>query len=357
MSETISMACVGDVMCGDSFYNLGQGCASVIKKYKSDFLDKEIAVLFHRHDIVFGNMESPISDHGKNSFSLRSLHMRASSEVAPLLSQWGFTVFNVANNHILEHGRQAAIETVEHLERQGIVVVGVGEQGFESSIQIKKIKVRDAEIIFMALCLKDEKYAFSGGCNTEEFLETITKYCIYGPVIVSVHWGNEFIDRPADSIKFLGRAMIDCGATAVIGHHPHVVQGIEQYKDGLIAYSLGNFIFDSFDPECRWSLILSLEIKHKKVCKWNYYPIMLDYEHRPCLTSGADEKQKIKEIQRRCDVLKFEQGDDYAEKVRVYEQQNRKLMKKHLLRNVLKMSPVFWPQILLRPIQRRLGVW
>jgi len=357
MSETISMACVGDVMCGDSFYNLGRGCASAIRRYQGAFLKEEISALFHQHDVVFGNMESPISDCGKNRLSLRSLHMRASSETAPLLSQWGFTVLNVANNHILEHGRPAAIETVELLEKAGLTVVGAGEPYFKPCIQIKKIKIRDVDVIFMALCLRKEKYSFNGGCNTEEFLENITNYCVHGPVVASVHWGNEFIDRPSDSVKMLGRAMIDRGATAVIGHHPHVVQGIEPYKGGLIAYSLGNFIFDSFDPQCRWSLVLTLEIKQKKVCRWNYHPIQIDDEHRPYLISGAEKEFRAKEIQRRCDVLNVEEGDAYMENVKEYENKNRALMKKYLLRNSLKMSPVFWPQILLRPMQRRLGAW
>lgn len=357
MSEIFSMACVGDVMCGDSFYNLGRGCAAAIKKYKSQFLNESISGLFHRHDIVFGNMESPVSDYGKKRFSLRSLHMRASLETAGLLSQWGFTVLNVANNHILEHGYHAALETVESLEKQNITVVGAGTQRFKSGIQVKNIKIKNTEIVFIAMCLRNEKYAFSGGGEVEEFLKTIAAYKNVGSVIVSVHWGNEFIWWPADSIKAMGRAMIDSGAVVVLGHHPHVVQGIESYKDGLIAYSLGNFIFDSFDPECRWSIILCLEIDYNKVSRWSYYPIMLDENHCPCLVSGSAEKQLIEEVQRRCDALKYPEGTDYLKKVEEYEKKNRALMKKHLISNVLRMSPLFWPQIVCRPIQRRLGIW
>jgi poly-gamma-glutamate synthesis protein (capsule biosynthesis protein) len=79
-------------------------------------------------------------------------------------------------------------------------------------------------------------------------------------VIVTVHWGAEYRTVPTPTQERLGRALVDAGASLVLGHHPHVLQPLERYRDGVIAYSLGNLVFDQHQPERRLSAILRCEL-------------------------------------------------------------------------------------------------
>ena len=102
MTKEIKLAFVGDIMCGDSFSLMGKGAATMIDRYGVDFLPAEIVDVFKSHDMVMGNIECVLSDAGRKENSLRKRHMRGRSETAKLLADWGLTVANVANNHILE---------------------------------------------------------------------------------------------------------------------------------------------------------------------------------------------------------------------------------------------------------------
>lgn len=364
MAGMLSIACVGDIMCGDSFYALGHGVSSSIDKYGDDFLPAEIKNIFGEHDLVIGNTECPLSDIGRNDFKLRSLHMRGRANSAKLLAGWGISVANVANNHILEHGYDAAVDTAANLENAGIKTIGSAEnRDFKKGLQVAEISKNGISIVFIGVCLRQEKYAFDGGATPSQIIDAVKSFSQQGKVVcVSMHWGNEFIERPSRQQKELGHRLVEAGAMVVLGHHPHVVQGVEAYQHGLIAYSLGNFIFDSFYADCRWSMILSIKFNAKQVVKWSYTPIELDNEHRPNIAIGPRKDDLDVEIAHRCGLLQNEISSDLYEKqylcdVKKLDNEVRVQLRKHLRKSILKMKPVFWPQIFMRPIKRRLGVW
>jgi len=249
-------------MCGDSFYALGHGVSSSLKRLKGEFLRPEIVDFLRSYDMVFGNVECALSDVGRSDLSLRSIQMRGRPECAGYLAEWGVTVANVANNHILEHGYEAACDTVKQLHKAGIKTIGSGRDGtFQEGIQVAQVEHAGQTISLIGICFRQEKYAFNGGADLAATIETIKTLSDDNRlVIVSAHWGDEFIDRPSIEQKRIAQEFINAGATLIIGHHPHVVQGIENLGGRLVAYSLGNFIFDSFLEDTRWSIILSVEI-------------------------------------------------------------------------------------------------
>ena len=101
-------------------------------------------------------------------------------------------------------------------------------------------------------------------------------------VIVSMHFGNEYEKQPSAEQKRFSYLAVDSGADLVIGHHPHVVQPIEQYKNGYIAYSLGNFIFDqAFSKETMEGLLLKMIVKNKKIIEIIPKNIKIDKFFRP----------------------------------------------------------------------------
>lgn len=362
--SNLRIACIGDIMCGDSFYNLGRGVASCLSRYGKDFLRKEIVDFLSEHNLVLGNVECPLSDRGRKDYILRSVHMRGRPQAAGYLAHWGLTVANVANNHILEHGYDAAVDTVRNLHKAGIKTIGAGrDKLFRNGLQIEEITYGRHVLAFIGICLRREKYAFSGGAEQEEVIEQVETLSAQGKIVcISIHWGDEFMDRPSLEQKQTAHSLIKAGAKVVIGHHPHVVQGVERYKDGLIAYSLGNFIFDSFLNDCCWSMMLSLNLAGAELLQWHCVPIEKDQDHRPMPAQGSRKTELVREINRRCELLKAEvteheyrkqyEADFKASDVRVRSQLRCRLHK-----GSWQTRPIYWPQILFRPVQRRLGIW
>lgn len=363
MSE-LKIACVGDTMCGDSFSQMGWGVASSLDVYKGGFLPPEIVNVFSAHDLVFCNLECVLSALGRKQNSLRSLHMRGRPETAQYLKSWGITVANVANNHILEQGRDCAIDTVRQLHIAGIKTVGAGENGlFQSNIGVTELNFDSQSVVMVGACFLKEKYAFSGGGSLDELLQAVEAEASKGKlVIVSVHWGDELMDRPSLWQKEAKQQLIKAGAVMVVGHHPHVVQGVDNSDNALVAYSLGNFIFDSSSDVTAWSMILSVTISDKKVVHWEGIPIVRGQDHRPMLAQGQRKNELKKEIVRRCDLLKQEIPDEqyeekYLSQLRAQEVQSRRRLRRNIARRFVHYHPIYWPQILMRPIRRRLGIW
>jgi len=359
----LKIACVGDTMCGDSFNLLGYGVVSSLDKYGSDFLPAEIVNIFSSHDIVLCNVECVLSNVGRRENSLRTLHMRGHPEMATYLSKWGITVAHVANNHILEQGLEAAVDTVQQLEKAGIRTVGAGKNGrFQPGIEPLSVSFADQSVAVIGACFHNGKYAFSS--NLDEVLKTIKAEADKeNLVIASVHWGDEFIDRPSIWQKQVAREFANAGASLIIGHHPRVVQGIDSSDNILIAYSLGNFIFGGNYEVTNWSIILSITMQGKNVVKWEAIPVIRNEEYRPVLAQGKRKYELEKEISRRCNLVerkiadKKEYEKEYASELKMLEAEYRHTLWLHIARRFVHYRPIYWPQILLRPIQRRFGIW
>jgi poly-gamma-glutamate capsule biosynthesis protein CapA/YwtB (metallophosphatase superfamily) len=359
----LKIACVGDTMCGDSFNLLGYGVASNLDRYGSDFLPSEIVNIFSSHDIVLCNVECVLSDIGRKENSLRTLHMRGRPETAKYLAKWGITVAHVANNHILEQGLEAAVDTVQQLEKAGIRTVGAGKDSrFQSGIEPLSMTLGAQSVSIIGACFHNGKYAFKS--NLDEILQTIkAEAAKRNLVIASVHWGDELIDRPSIWQKQLAQQFANAGASMVIGHHPHVVQGIGSSDNALIAYSLGNFIFDSRSEVTDWSIIISIAITDKKVIKWEAIPILQDKDYRPILARGEKKNELEREIMRRCNILNQKHLDtemykkEYASELKALEAKSRHKLWLDIAKRFVSYRPIYWPQILWRPIQRRLGIW
>jgi poly-gamma-glutamate synthesis protein (capsule biosynthesis protein) len=313
---------------------------------------------------VLFNMESVLSDIGRKEHSLRRLHMRGRPATASCLARWGLTCANVANNHILEQGRACAIDTVRHLQEAGLQTVGGGRDGlFEPGLQVVDLEIKDQKLSILGLCLLDEKYAYAGGRDIGPVMEEVRSRSRSGrTVIVSLHWGKELMDRPTAAQKRWAEDLLAAGATVIAGHHPHVVQGVELKQGRLVAYSLGNFIFDSFLEDCCWSMALTIELADRQVRAWDFVPVFKDEEHRPMFAAGPEKARLEAEIRRRCALL-AEPTDPEQEQQRYLsdfvrtDRAARRALRRRLLTTLSRKRLVFWPQLFLRPVQRRLGRW
>lgn len=240
-------------------------------------------------DVTFGNLEGPISSGGERVGSIYSF--RADPKAIEGLVYAGFDVLSLANNHMWDYGPYALEDTVKILESAGIDSVGAGldyERAYEPVIK----KVGDAKIAYLAytslipaaLGSKEAAPAIAL-LNLETAVAHVKAAKTSSDIIiVSLHWGEEYKVAPDEYQEKVARDLIDAGASLIIGHHPHVVQKIEKYESGWVAYSLGNFVFDqTFSAETMSGMVLKVIIKDKKIESVEPIEIKINNSFQPFL--------------------------------------------------------------------------
>ncbi len=265
---------VGDIM-------LDRGVKEMVKKYgQGDFKFpfSKVANVLREGDVVFGNLEGPISDKGRNIGSIYSFRFDPKSIEG--LKFAGFNVLSLANNHIFDYAREALLDTLENLKKSGIDYVGGGRNKEEAeNVLIKEIKtsLSTTRIGFLAYTNVGAKnwrasenrpgINFVSEDDLEKIKEDIKKAKQKVDIlIVSLHAGDEYSPNPNKFQINFSKIAIDAGADLVVGHHPHVIQKLETYKDRYIFYSLGNFVFDqNFSEETLKGLIVKIVIQQKKI--------------------------------------------------------------------------------------------
>ena len=167
------------------------------------------------------------------------------------LKETGINIVSLANNHSFDYGLNAFIESKSALERNGIKCVGGGKNKSEAS-QFTLVEVNGLRFGFLAYCSEDaacEQFASDSShgvapVNPKRIHQDIKKAKrIADFVIVALHWGKEFRDYPSPDNVRIARSLVENGATLVVGSHTHVFQGYEKFRNGLIIYDLGSFIF------------------------------------------------------------------------------------------------------------------
>jgi len=275
---------VGDIM-------LGRGVESQINKAGGDFRYPflKIADAIESADLAFANLEGPISSRGKNQGSQYSFRFKP--EAVSGLTFAGFDVLSIANNHIWDWGKDAIADTISFLNANNIVAVGAGTN-YENANEAKVVTIGDTRFAFLAyatllpksLNATDEKPGLSE-FNIEKAKSDVNLAKSSADIIVvSFHWGEEYQVNANQHQKDIAHSLIDAGADLIVGHHPHVVQELERYtstslsastapasasasaRQGWIAYSLGNFVFDQdFSKETKRGALLRVDVKNKKI--------------------------------------------------------------------------------------------
>ncbi|PIQ91675.1 MAG: hypothetical protein COV70_02375 [Parcubacteria group bacterium CG11_big_fil_rev_8_21_14_0_20_39_22] len=263
----VKIGFVGDIM-------LDRGVEFSVKKYgKGDtgFPFENIRDEMQSYDLLFGNLEGPISDKGSNHGSIYSFRMNPKN--AEELRDSNFSVLSIANNHAGDWGIEALTDTLDRLNRVGITSVGVGYDR-KGAYRPKVLTLSDGTMVAFIAMSEFSQHIKAGDNNPgiaiiekSELLDSIEEAeAIADITVVSFHYGYEYEPLPNKFQEDISKFAIDSGADIVIGHHPHVLQPVIQYKDGYIAYSLGNFIFDqSFSEETMEGGILEAIIMDKKI--------------------------------------------------------------------------------------------
>jgi poly-gamma-glutamate synthesis protein (capsule biosynthesis protein) len=364
--NSIKIAAVGDISLGDHYLCCGFGVRSRTVNRGPQIIFEHVRDILHAHDIVFGNLEGILSDVGYHAKSLKSSHMRGIPAAAKALKDAGFSVLSLANNHIMQHGLAGVIDTANTLRRNDIGFCGLkidmnkyGEYVIEEKGQI---------ICFLAFNSRPEKY-----CNGDyiyhdfnmnrikKILKIVRK--LYDLVVVSIHWGDEYIQIPSIEQQEIAHNLIDSGADIILGHHPHVLQGIEKYNKGLIFYSLGNFVFDMvWNEHAQKSMIavINYDMESKNL-NYDVIPIKINNEYQPTIIQGEESLNYKDEISRLSNSIIRPNGDMKTDEYDQYYKKElkrcaaieRRLSHEFWISNIWRYPKYFIPQYIYEIILRR----
>ncbi len=188
--------------------------------------------LFQNDDLTVVNLEGVLSDSKSSENKKKTYRFRGPTAFVDILTRSGIEAVNLANNHTQDFGKQGYRATTDALNKAGV--------GYFGSRSVYIFEKHGIKIAFFGL----NSTAFHGNkAWAKEEIARLKQEEGVNAVVFTFHAGQEYGKHRTEAQETYARYMIDAGADLIIGHHPHVVQGLEQYKNRTICYSLGNFAF------------------------------------------------------------------------------------------------------------------
>jgi poly-gamma-glutamate capsule biosynthesis protein CapA/YwtB (metallophosphatase superfamily) len=229
-------------------------------------------------DIVFGNLECPLTKRGVKT--PKTWNFRAPAKNLQALKTAGFTMLNIANNHTWDYGLDGFHDTLAALEKQEFRYVGGGRDRAEAE-SLAVMQAGGLKVGFLGFTSTNPKegwakpgkpgVAYSDFGRLDAVVRAARKKC--DVLIVSFHGGTELDPLPNEIQKAFGHVVVDAGADLVLGHHPHVLQPVEIYKGKPIVYSLGNFLFVSPNPATRPTAVARATLGREGVRRLEFAPV------------------------------------------------------------------------------------
>lgn len=283
-SQKITLMAVGDIM-------LGRTIGEMIETEGPQAPFAFTAEILSSADLTLGNLECPISSRG--SPEEKTYTFRAPLLAGEALAMAGFDVLSLANNHVLDYGIDALEDTLNILNDRQIYTVGAGMNDTlaYAPLFLEINGLRLAVLAFADIPATDYDYtAWEAGADQPgiawahpHILQERVKQAKQAAdvVIVLVHNGYEIVQRVSKQQQEFAHLAIDSGASLVIGSHPHVLQRIENYNNGLIVYSMGNFVFDNFLFPPNYSAILQVDLSPEGVESYKLIDVIIQLNGVP----------------------------------------------------------------------------
>ncbi|TCZ70214.1 CapA family protein [Paenibacillus albiflavus] len=307
-NEDVSIVIMGDILLGDTVY-------PHLERNGFEYPYREIKPILEKADVAVGNLEFAVTTRGVKEN--KTWTFRAGPEVLPAMVEAGFDAVSLANNHAIDYGRQGLLDTLDNVKQAGMGLFGAGQDEKEaySPWVIEKGGKKFAFLGFSRIVRSETWKATPTQPGVAETHQTDRALAAIGRakenndvVIVYPHWGTENTTEVEPYQHKLAQAYIDAGADLVIGAHPHMLQGLEQYKGKWIMYSLGNFIFQTIEERpLTWDTVI-LEAKFAKDGQ-------VDLKLHPFLTTAAQPKKMSTEAEKRL----FQRLTDISFDVKVNE--------------------------------------
>lgn len=270
---------VGDIM-------MGRSIEQVAKEKGYEYLFENVDYLWADSDYVLGNLESAVLQTDKSNYTKadKDIHLSTTPKAVCALKHCGFNLVSLANNHTADYSRKGVLSTIDILKDIDIKYIGAGKN-IKEAIKPNITEVNGIKIA--TISISDIVPRNSSGTNEKpgifstyynDYIETINKVSKKVDITIVVsHWGEEYtLESASNRQNELAKSFINAGADIVIGGHPHVVQPIELYKDGIIFYSLGNFIFDQGFSRTKDSMVVNYTIDLNRNGQFEIIPIRIN---------------------------------------------------------------------------------
>lgn len=250
-SSSVDLLFSGDIYLSDHVLNAYDKAGGI-----SGVLDEGFRTAISEADYFAGNQEFPFSSRGQAAPD-KQYTFRLPESRLPIMNEISTDLVTLANNHTLDFGTDAMLDTISALDSAEILHVGAGANS-EEARKPQIVDVGGIRVGFIGASRVIPVASWTAGASSPGLLtaydpallvqtiEETRPLCDY--LVILIHWGVERAEMPVDHQTSLGRRCIDAGADLVVGSHPHVLQGIEYYSGKPIVYSLGNFIFGSSIP-------------------------------------------------------------------------------------------------------------
>lgn len=302
--RVVTIAAVGDIM-------LARNITTLMDQHGAFYPFERVAGLLQNAGLTIANMEGTFTERGVAADKLYTF--RTPPRFAAGLAQAGIDIVSLGNNHAADFGREGIEDTTAALDGAGVQHAGAGLDETAARRPVF-VEAQGLRIAFLSSTDVMEN-TFAGPDTPGVALATVATIdadvraarAQADVVIMALHSGVEYTDAPQPGQQRLARAAIDAGALLVLGSHPHALQGWERYHGGLIAYSLGNFVFD-LDQEDLANLgrrafdtvVLSVTLSPDRVIDVRAEPVVIDpVEDRPRLPTAGEAA----EIRQRIDAL------------------------------------------------------
>lgn len=296
--QPVSILFLGDVM-------LSRGVANQIEKNNDLYYPFQyIKDYLLNNDFVFANLESPIIEGRK--INAGEMFFRTDEKLISILKEMNFSVVSLANNHMLDMGQKGLLNTFKILLENNIQYVGAGEnyaKAHESKILEKNgikfafLAYNDDDVILVTNEATDNRVGTAFMDLESLKNDIILAKQVSDFVIVSMHSGNEYQIEPNQSQIDFAYTAIDHGADLVIGHHPHIIQKYERYKNGYIFYSLGNFIFDQmWSQETREGIMIRIIFEKDVIQSIEAMPYIIENFSQPRIINKETEMELYQNI-------------------------------------------------------------
>ncbi|HET9932734.1 MAG TPA: CapA family protein [Polyangiaceae bacterium] len=252
-----------------------------------------VAQVLTDSDLSIANLECSVATTGERAY--KEYTFRADPRTLTLLKRY-VGVVSLANNHSGDYGPAALTETMKHLTERNIRFFGAGKDSQDAHSPLL-VQARGVKLGLLGYDEYQPRW-FEAGPNRpgvawsedEQVVDDIRAARARGAAVVIpfMHWGWEEEDEPTPRQRALAHRMIDAGADAVVGSHPHRVQGAEIYRDRPIVYSLGNFVFDLTESDIeRLGWLLRVELDERGVRRWSTLLVRIDSRGSPALDRSA----------------------------------------------------------------------
>lgn len=265
------------LFCGDLMLDWGVMESCDANGY--DYPLGEISSFIKDFDFRFCNLECVISENASPRPGKKYI-FRAPPRYLEVLRSAGISGVSLANNHVMDYGDSGLLDTMTNLNESSFLITGAGTDA-ETASRPLVTNIRGIRLAVIGLCdlPYEDTYARSNGpgiarASVSRVQSIMKQYDQWNDIVaVSIHWGDEYSDYPGRDQVALAHDLIDAGVDIIIGHHPHVYQGVEIYKNRPVIYSLGNFLFGSINEDVRNNLVAGFTADKGGLKKMTIYPI------------------------------------------------------------------------------------